>query len=110
MLVAPVAHEVANALVHGDAGRGHQAGHGRNDAVIPRRHHARARAQNGNQLEHVVVVGGENRNARQKFSHGSASMSVETFHGNKDRENAMTFAESSGRFAKSRNVMSVSLI
>jgi hypothetical protein len=53
--VAAVVHEVADALVHGDAGGGDAAGHGGDDRVEARADHEGAIAQHGDHVVHVVV-------------------------------------------------------
>src|SRR5712692_8544493 len=107
MLVATLAHEVMNALVHGDACGSNQAWHAGDDAMVARGNHVRTGTQDGDELEHVMFVGSEDRRAGQKLQHGTASMRIEPLHRDKDGEDAMALAEGGRSFAKSRDVAAV---
>src|SRR5260370_38075423 len=107
MLVAAFPHEVAEALVQGDAGRSNQAWHAGDYAVIARRNHVGAGPQDGHELEHIVVIGSEYRRAGQKLLHRAASVRIQPLHGYKNREDAMAFAEGRRGFAEGRDVAAV---
>ena len=53
VFVAAFTQKVANAFVHGYAGRGDEAWHGRNHGVIARRNHQAAAPQNADHFVHV---------------------------------------------------------
>ena len=90
MFVAALAHQVADALVHGHSRRRNAGGHGRDDGVKARRKHAVARAQNADHFIHVVAVGGKNRRAAELFGEAFArvrsSISMATSTGNTGRD------------------------
>ena len=61
--MAAFAEEIADALVHGDAGGRDAGGHGGHDGVIARREQAIAGAQDADQLVHVELIGAEDGGA-----------------------------------------------
>src|SRR4029077_6656384 len=96
---------VADALVHGYAGRGYQAGHGSYDPVVARRNHVGARAQDGDKLEHIVIVRRENRGAWNPRCNFAAGNRVKPLHRDENREHAMALNKCLRRFRKTGNVM-----
>src|ERR1700745_4153754 len=107
MLVTTLAHQVTNAFVHGDAGRGDQARHTSYDAVIPRRDHVRTAAEDGDELEHVVVIRRENRRSGEEFQHGTARDGIQTLHRDEYWKNAMALAKGRGCVPKSGDVVAI---
>ena len=80
MLVAALAHQIANAFVHRDARRRHARRHRSDDRVKARRKHPVARAQNAHHLVHVELVGAKTRRAAQFCGHPLASVAVQHLH------------------------------
>src|ERR1700689_1426589 len=72
-------HQIANALVHRDARRGHERGHGSYNAVITRRSHHVAGAQDADQFIHVVLIRGQNRHAAQPLGNAIRRTRIQTF-------------------------------
>src|SRR5258708_19407286 len=107
MLVAALAHEVADALVHGDASRSNQAWHACDDAMIGGRTRVRAGAEDRDELKHVVVIGSEHWRAGQKLQHRAASVRVKALHRHENRKHAMALAEGSRGFAERRDVAAI---
>src|SRR6266705_3842109 len=105
MLMAAFAHQVLDALVHGHPCRGYQARHGGHDAVVARRNHVGTCSQDGNQLEHVIVVGAKYRSARELLRDLSAGIGVEPLHGYEDRKYPVPLQESLRRFAEDVDVL-----
>src|SRR2546429_6183407 len=66
--------------------RGSQARNGVLDAVVARGYHVGTRSQDGNQLEHVIVVGVKYRSARELLGDLAAGLGVEPLHGHEDRK------------------------
>src|SRR5207253_3065553 len=106
-LVAALADEVLYALVHGPPRRGYQARHGGHDAVVARGYHVGTRSQDGNQLEHVIVVGVKYRSARELLGDLAAGLGVEPLHGHEDRKYPVPLQESLCRFAEAVDVLPV---
>src|SRR4029077_20906104 len=88
-LMPALAHQVADAFVHGNPRGNHARGHASDNAVITRRYHVGASAQNRHALEHVVIVGSKDRNAPHFLGDLAAGHGVEAFHSHQDREHAM---------------------
>src|SRR5260370_13992467 len=107
MVMATLAPQIANALVHGPARGRHEAGHAGHDAMVARRNHVGTRTQNGNQLKHVVVVGSKDRRTRNPRSDLAAGSGIKPFHRHKYRKYAMTLNERLSRLRESGDVMLV---
>src|SRR5437667_540302 len=107
MLVPTFAHQIADAFIHGNASRGNQAGHTGYDAVITGRDHVRTAAENGYELEHVEVVGSEDRSAGEEFQHRAARNGIKAFHSDQNRKHPVTLEKRRGGFAKTGNVVAI---
>src|SRR6266850_4095764 len=107
MLMAALAHEVADSLVHGDTSGGHKTWHAGDDAMVARRNHARTCAQNRHELEHVVDVRCEHRRAWDLCGDIAASNSVQPLHADQNRKNAMALQEGLRCVGKPGNVVAV---
>ena len=105
--MAALAHEVTNPLVHGYARGGYQTRHARHDAVIARRNHIGARAQNGHEFKHIVFVRREDRRAGQACGDVPAGNGIKPFHGHQNRKHAMALAESFRGIRKGGDVMAI---
>src|SRR5208282_3390750 len=105
MLMPALAHEIPDALIHRDARRSYQARHASHNAVIARGNHVGACAKNGNELEHVVVIGSEDWNSRQRLLDIAARNRVQPFHSDEYRKNAVTLAKRLKRLRKAGNVV-----
>src|SRR5271167_147859 len=107
MLVSALAHKIPYAFIHRDASRSNQARHASHNAMIARGNHVGCGAKNRDELEHVVVVGSENRNAREFFLNIAASDRVQPLHSDKNWENIMALTKRGERFNKTVDVVPV---
>src|ERR1700694_5721047 len=105
MLVASLAHQVANALVHRYPRGRDQAWHARDNSVVPGGDHIGSASENRDELKHIVFIGSENRSARQEFRERAAGLGIEALHGNENRKDTMALSKSCGSFPKARNVL-----
>src|SRR5260370_11197393 len=109
MLVTPLVHEVADALVHSDAGGGNHGGDGAHNSVVTRRNHQRTLTEDADELENVVVLRSEDGNGSvtkvgRKFNAGAR---VKPLHGHQNRENFVALEECPRGSGKCGNVTRV---
>ncbi len=91
--MSALAHQVANALVHGDPRRGNERRHGGHDAVIARRGHHVAGAQNADQFVHVVLVRSQDGHAAELFRNAIGRARIQALRRHQNDEHIPLLAE-----------------